>query len=219
MIKLCVFDLDGTVLNTLTSISYYANKALEKYSFPEIELQKYRYFVGDGAKMLVKRMVDYVGGTEIDFQNVYREYMETYTKNSTYLTVPYEGIEKLLKELKEVGIKSVILTNKPQQQAENVISEALKEGPFENIYGGKEAVPLKPDPTVLLNIIEEYKVNKDEVLFIGDTKTDLETAKNGGVKSIGVLWGFRDEAELREYNATYIVKVPEEIMDIVKNNG
>ena len=218
MIKLCVFDLDGTILDTLPSISYFGNEALKKYGFSEVLYSKYRYFVGDGAKMLIKRMIEDVGGNEEDYNNVYNEYMQTYTKNSTYLTKIYDGIDTMLEKIKELGVKSVILTNKPQKQAENVLKETVKEGSFEKIYGGKENVPLKPDPTVLLNIINEYKVKKDEVLFIGDTKTDLETANNGGVKSIGVLWGFRDEEELKKYNATYIVKTPDEITDIIKTN-
>ena len=109
MIKLCVFDLDGTILDTLPSISYFGNEALKKYGFSEVLYSKYRYFVGDGAKMLIKRMIEDVGGNEEDYNNVYNEYMQTYTKNSTYLTKIYDGIDTMLEKIKELDGKKIIL--------------------------------------------------------------------------------------------------------------
>lgn len=216
MIKLCVFDLDGTVADTLPSICYFANKALEKYGFPYIETEKYRYFVGDGADLLIHRMINEVGGNNEDFEKVRIEYMTSYNSDSAYLTSAYEGIAKMLKSLKDKGIINVILSNKPQTQAENVINIIFEKGLIEEVNGGKPGIPLKPDPTALFEIMKKYNVSKNEVLFVGDTKTDMETALNAGVKSIGVLWGFRDEEELMAHNASYIVSTPNEIIDIVK---
>lgn len=216
MIKLCAFDLDGTVADTLTSICYFANKSLAKYGFRSIEKEKYRYFVGEGADVLVRRMIDEVGGSNTDFINVKNEYINTYNSNTTYLTEAYKGVEEMLYTLKSLGIICVIISNKPQIQAENVINKIFEKGLIEEVSGGKEGMPLKPDPTAFNEMLRKYNVSKNEALFIGDTKTDMLTAKNSGVKSIGVLWGFRDKEELKFHNASYIVSDPKEIVDIVE---
>lgn len=217
MIKLCVFDLDGTVANTLDSIAHFANHALKKYGFKEFPTESYRYFVGDGADALIRRITEQSGGSQNDYENIKNEYMTTYNNNCTYLTKCYDGILDMLAALKAMNIKNIILSNKPQIQAENVSKSLFGDELIDGCFGGKEGVPLKPDPTVLNEIIKNYGFEKSECLFIGDTKTDMMTAKNGGIKSVGVLWGFRNEAELKAHNADFIVSAPLQIVELIKS--
>ena len=216
MVKLCVFDLDGTVADTLGSIAYFANEALKKYGFPPYSKDKYRQFVGDGADILIRRMIEGVDGNDEDFKNVKAEYMATYNADCCYLTKPYAGITETLNELKNMGIKNVILSNKPQIQAETVANTIFGGELISEVCGGREGIPLKPDPTVLNELLEKYNVKKEECILLGDSKPDMMLASNAGVKSIGVLWGFRDEKELKENNASYIVSKPNEIIGIIK---
>ena len=217
MIKLCVFDLDGTVANTLTTISYFGNEALKKYGFAPFPEDRYKYFVGAGADALIRNMINAHSGNEIDYENVRTEYLKNYNSNSLYLTKPYDGIVEMLSTLKNMGILCVVLSNKPQIQAENV-ANALFNGLLNECFGGNEGIPLKPNPTMLNKIIEKYNVKKEECLFIGDTKIDIETAKNADVKSVGVLWGFRNREELTKSGADLVVTHPTEIVDFVKDN-
>ena len=217
MYKTSVFDLDGTVADTLGSISYFGNLALEKYGFEPYKKEKYKEFVGDGADMLIRRMVEGREGNEEDYRKVKAEYMKNYNADCCYKAEPYEGITETLKQLKYMGIKSIILSNKPQLQAETVADTLFGNELIYEVYGGKDGVPLKPDPTVLNEILEKYKIKKEECIFIGDSEPDMITSQNAGVKSVGVLWGFRNEEKLKKHNASYIVSKPSEIIEIIKN--
>lgn len=213
MIKLCIFDMDGTVVNTIDTIAYFANNALNKFGLESIETNEYKTLVGNGAYVLVKRMIDFVGGTDEDFEKVYEYYNSTYDNDFMYLTEPYEGIIDMLEELKKNGIKIAILSNKPDITAKKVSRELFGENLIDLCYGGREGKALKPDPESVFEIIDLFGVEKDECLYIGDTATDIQTAKNAGLYSVGVLWGFRDEKELRDAGADMIVSSPTEIVE------
>ena len=214
MTKLCIFDLDGTLADTLTSIAYFSNASLSRFGLEEIEKEKYKKMVGNGAKTLVRRMVDAVGGTDEQFERVYEDYVRTYDEDFMYLTTAYDGIIDMLHALKENGIKVAILSNKPDSTTKKIAQELFGDALVDLCYGGREGVPLKPDPTAVLGIIEEFGVSLEDCLYIGDTNTDIQTAKNAGLTSIGVLWGFRDREELASSGADYIVSHPLEISQI-----
>ncbi len=213
MIKLCIFDMDGTLVNTLDTISYFGNSALKKYGFKEIEVEKYKIMVGNGAKILVKRMMDSLGADETMYDDVLNYYNSTYDADFMYLTDAYEGVREMLAKLKEEGIKTAILSNKPDVTAKKVSDGLFGKELIDLCYGAREGKALKPNPESVLEIIDLFGVKKEECLYIGDTATDIQTAKNAGLYSIGVLWGFRDETELRNAGADVIIS---DAMEIVK---
>ena len=214
MIKACIFDLDGTLCDTLTTISYFANEALKHFDLPEIEKDEYKYMIGNGYKNLVKNMLNYLNVyTDELFSEVAEYYYNIYDKKPLYLTKAYDGIENMLGRLSEKGIKTAILSNKPHNATVNVAKEILSKFDFTHVQGNIEGIPLKPEPESLLNIIKILDVKKEECLYIGDTSTDIETGKNADVKTVGVLWGFRTEEELKKAGADLIASKPEDIAE------
>ncbi len=173
--------------------------------------------VGDGRDVLIRRMLKAVAAPDSAFEAVRSVYDEGYEAEPLYLTEPYDGIKKLLGDLAHSGVHMAVLSNKPDNVVTDVVDAFFEQGTFEIIRGQRDDTPRKPVPDSTLAIIKE--LGADEVWFIGDTKVDIETGKNAGVKTIGVLWGFRDEAELTAAGADYIAKTPEEILAIVKGEN
>lgn len=217
MYKACIFDLDGTLSDTLESISYFANNALKKFGLSPIPTERYKILVGDGAKTLVRRMLQENGLTdEALFEKVFEYYSTTYNNDFLYLTKVYDGIYELLELLKADVIKIAVLSNKPHETTEKVINALFRENYFDACYGGREGIPLKPNPYALIGILKELGVTAEECLYIGDTGVDMQTGKNANITTVGVLWGFREEDELRENGADIIVKSPIEIYEYIK---
>lgn len=216
MLKLCIFDMDGTVVDTISSIAYFANRALNLYSLPSIDKERYKILVGNGARVLVERMIAEVGGNEEQLEKVYKEYNTTYDADFLYLTEAYEGVIDMLSALKGMGVKTAILSNKPDVTAGKVAKALFKEGLIDVCYGARDGIALKPDPAGVFDILNEMGVDKSECLYIGDTATDIKTAKNAELTSIGVLWGFRDRKELEGAGADFIIEHPSEIIEIAK---
>lgn len=214
MIKACIFDMDGTTVNTINSISHFANSALKKYNLPVIETEKYKYLVGDGARVLVQRMIETVGGSDSDFEKVLSEYNTTYDNDFMYLTEAYDGILDLLDSLKERGIKSAILSNKPHETAIKV-SDVLFGDKINICHGARASVPLKPDPSGVFELLDLLGLKKEECLYIGDTATDMKTGKSSGLYTVGVLWGFRKRDELAKNGADVIISQPCELLDVI----
>lgn len=216
MIKLCIFDLDGTLLDTLPTISHYSNLALAEFGLPSVLEERFKYHAGNGAKVLIERTLKDVNA-DLDkyFDKVFKFYTKEYDKDVNYLTKPFDGVPELLAGLKTMGIGTAVLSNKPHYATVNVVKNLLGEL-VDLTCGARDNVPLKPSPDGVFNILAELNINPDECLYIGDTGTDMETAKNSGLFAIGVLWGFRDEAELKNAGADIIVSHPLEILDYVK---
>ena len=213
--KAVIFDLDGTLLNTINTIEYYCNKALEKYGFDPIGADRYKLLVGNGATLLVERaMSETREWTKEEFDNVFAEYNKLYDADTLYLTEPYKNIVDMLHTLKDKGYKIAVLSNKPDFATGDVVRTIFGDGLFDIVRGGIEGVPLKPDPTAVFDIMAELGVGKDETIFVGDTKVDIATGKNAGLYSVGVLWGFRDEAELKEAGADVIIDDADDIIKI-----
>lgn len=221
MIKACIFDLDGTLLNTLTTISYYGNMALNKFGLPSIETEKYKYMVGNGAKILIERMLREVGAyTEEMFKKVFAYYNEQYNAEVKLYTEPYPGICELLKNLKKANILTAVVSNKPDFAAKCVIKDFFEDGLLDITRGQVEGVPVKPAPDGVIEVLKELDVTAEESVYVGDTWIDMQTGKNLGAYTIGVLWGFRDYDELKTNGADIIVENPSEIMNYIKKvNG
>ena len=217
MIKTVVYDLDGTLLDTVSTIAFYGNSAMKKFGLCEFEIDRYKIFVGNGAKTLIMRMLEAAGvDTAEYFDRVYTYYNEIYNADPIGQTKPYDGICELLEELSALGIKQTVLSNKPDYATKGV-AKRFFDNVFDGVYGGREGIELKPHPGALLSILEELDVKPDECVFIGDTYVDIRTGKNAGAHTIGVLWGFRGRDELEGEGAEYIVSHPSEIAEIIKN--
>lgn len=216
--KACVFDLDGTLTNTINAIAHFGNRALEAFGYNTIPVNDYKRYVGDGRTVLIHRMLKAVGAedNEENFNKVCRVYDEGYEADPLYDTDAYEGIRGLLKELKNRGIKTAVCTNKPDNVAQDVILKIFGEGVFDTVCGVIEGFPTKPEPYSALKITERLGVSPSECLFIGDTNVDIMTGINAGMTTVGVLWGFRERAELEEAGAEYIISQPSEILEIVE---
>lgn len=206
-----IFDFDGTLVNSLPSIAYFANNALNKYNLPSIPEERYKKLVGNGAVILTKRMLKEVDADPALFDKVYHEYYDTYDQNFSHLTEPYEGIADLLKELKKSGCKTAIVSNKPDVTTKKICDELF--GDLIDICRGQiEGCPIKPDPTAVFEVIEQLGAEKDKCVYCGDTITDMETGKNAGLYTVGVLWGFRDVEEIKSGQPQLIVSKPSEIL-------
>ena len=215
MIKAIIFDLDGTLANTLDTIAYFANQALLKNGYQELEVEKYRYLVGNGASNLVKGMLHTIGeDSQQAFDSVHTLYNQSYDDNFMHLTTPYEGIEELLSSLKAMGIKLCVLSNKPHETTKKIV-ETLFPNEIDICYGKRETVPLKPDPTAVFEIMKELGLTAEECMYVGDTSTDMQTGNNAKLFTMGVLWGFRDRQELQDHHADIIVSSPFEILECI----
>lgn len=215
MIKACIFDMDGTTVNTINSIAYFANNALNKFNLPSIDTERYKILVGNGAKVLIERSISESGGSPDLLEKVLPEYNSTYDNNFLYLTEPYEGIVDLLKELKKRGITVAILSNKPDSTAKKVSEALFGDELVDYCLGGVDGIALKPSPEGLEKLLKDLNLNREECLYIGDTSTDMQTGKNGKMYTIGVLWGFRGREELESSGADVIISHPSEIIDII----
>lgn len=215
MIKACIFDMDGTTVDSVKSIAHYVNETLKKFGYSTVPVEKINYFAGNGPRALIERVFDYADADKSKLEEFLEIYKYSYNQDACYLSCPFDGIVPMLEDLRKSGIKTAIISNK-QDTAVRMISNMLFCGLMDFCMGAKENVPLKPDPTSLLNAMKTLGVEKEEVLYVGDTDVDMITAKNAGVKSIGVLWGFRDKDELTRNGADYIVSHPSEISKLAK---
>lgn len=216
MIKTAIFDLDGTVLDTVHSIAYFCNEALEKYGISPNPVENYKYYAGNGAKILIHRALQGQDcDTEENFNRVYPAYMESYNNNSAYKTEHFEGLPEVLREMKDKGIVLGIVSNKPKSTVDEVLPNFFPDGFFKYVYGSQSGMPLKPDPAAVLDIMEKENVKPSEVLYVGDTGVDMQTGKNANALTIGVLWGFRGKDELIKNGADEIIEKPEELLKYI----
>ncbi len=208
-----IFDLDGTLLDTLEDIAISANFVLASYGKKPIVLDDFRYLVGEGA---LKLMQNTLGVDKNEAQKALVLFEKHYANQYNQNTKLYDSIGKLLTFLKKKGFKMAILSNKPDSFTKLCGIKYLRNWDFDAVYGIREGVPRKPDANGALEILKELHVESGECLFMGDTKIDMITAKSAGIDSIGVLWGFRDRQELENNGAKYIVQTP---MDAIKLIG
>lgn len=213
-LKAVVFDLDGTLMNTLEDIARIANQVLSELGYEEIEANKYRFFLGNGAGALLDSIHKEVDMKESHIDSFDKEYMERYGKSEIGKEAIYPGIMNLLEGLKSKGIKLGVLTNKPHEIAIPLMEKVFP-GVFDMVIGQEEGRPRKPDPSGFEIISKELNFQKNQVAYLGDTNTDMLTGKGFGAYTIGVLWGFRDEEELIEAGADITIDKPEDFLKLI----
>lgn len=210
MKSLVIFDLDGTLLNTISDLGSACNYALEKMGFQTHPISAYNFMVGNGVRRLMERAHADADSKIIDSLLVY--FREYYDVHCTDTTKPYDGIPELLAELTERGVSIAVATNKYQSAAEKIIHHYFPDVPFVAILGQVSDRPAKPDPSIVFSILSKHPTPKAEVMMIGDSAVDIETARRACVASVGVTWGFRPVSELRKAFANHLVSQPAEIL-------
>lgn len=213
MIRAVLFDLDGTLTDTLADIADAMNRALRLHGLPEWPLEAYRYLVGDGAKKLAERAVRDRQELALSVQRAYQAYYETHTLVKTR---PYDGVPELLRTLQEMGLKLAVFSNKPDADTKGVVAHFFPEIRWAAVRGQVEGVPVKPDPTGALAVARAMDVPPDEVLYLGDTSTDMQCALNAGMYPVGALWGFRTAQELEESGAAVLAAHPADVLTQIK---
>lgn len=214
MIKGIIFDLDGTILNTIEDIRDSVNVIFRKYNLPEVSIEKTKTGVGMGTDFLIDKTVP-EGTSEQMKEFLGNEYATYYKEHCEIKTGPFEGILDLLKTLEEKGIKVAVNSNKKQLILEGVLKKYFPGINFLGIYGLREGFPLKPDPAGANELVEIMGLEKSEVLYVGDSEIDMDTAHNANIKVVGCLWGFRNLQVLQEHKADYIISNPKEILDLL----
>lgn len=217
MYKACIFDLDGTLTDTLESLTYSVNATLSELNLPAITSEQCKSFVGSGARYLIERALQASGDRNlVHIEEAMKIYGRIFKVNCTYKVAPYEGIVEMLQELKEAGVKLAVLSNKPHLQTVDVVAEFFDEDLFTHVQGQQEGVPRKPDPTAARMIAELMSVEPTECVYIGDSDVDMETGSAAGMETVGVTWGFRPKELLLEHGAKHIINHPKELISIVE---
>ncbi|MCT7525204.1 HAD family hydrolase [Aliarcobacter cryaerophilus] len=214
MKKTVIFDLDGTLLDSIEDIASSMNKVLESLQLPTHKIEDYKHFVGGGVDILVENALNNQSKEIKD--EVIKRFKIEYDGKLHSKPLPYDGIYELLDELKKLDINLAVLSNKPHEFTVSYVNHFFKNYNFKEIHGQKKDVPKKPDPKAALDIVKCLDSSCENTYFIGDTKIDMQTAKSANMTAIGVLWGFRDEKELRDFGADFIVSNPLEILKIIK---
>lgn len=215
MIKAVLFDLDGTLVNSLEDLAVSTNYALSRFGFPTHETEKYRYFVGDGMPKLIERALPENKRDKDTMNAVLKVFLEHYGEHFADHTRVYTGIEDLLTDIKRLKLRTAVISNKSQKPAEAVVGKLFSPECFDIICGKREEYPAKPDPALTLKVVSELGVHTEECVLVGDSGMDMAAAKNAGIIGIGVLWGFRTEDELKSNGASYIVDSPKKIAEII----
>lgn len=205
-----IFDLDGTLIDSLRDIGICCNIVLEEFGHAPHAIERYREFVGDGARVLVQNAFPKSCDSG-SLEAALTRFKEIYEQNIYENTKAYAGIEEMLLRLDRVSARKGILSNKPHEFTLQYASSIFEGFSFDAVHGQKEGVAIKPHPGVALEIAKGFGLAPSEIFFVGDTATDMRTAKNAGMCAVGVLWGFRGEEELRLGGADYIVSAPGEL--------
>jgi phosphoglycolate phosphatase len=216
-LKLVIFDLDGTLLNTLSDLAHSANYALDKCGFNVHPVEDYKYFIGNGIGKLLERILPEGRITIPVITQIREHFLSYYDKHNTDYTEPYNGIPELLKTLQSNGLLLAVASNKYQKATEELIRRYFPDITFIAVFGQREGVPVKPDPTIVNDILAIAELSPEEALYIGDSGIDMETAVNSGMASIGVTWGFRPREELEASGAHHLAEIPDDILSIINN--
>ncbi len=214
-IKCAVFDLDGTLVNTIDDLGNTCDFLLKKYGYKyEWSTADYKKFVGNGAKKLVERAFGGKLNTS-ELERIYGEFKEIYEKTMLDNAYAYDGIKEQLDILKDKGLKLCVVTNKPNKAAKGMVEHIFGKGYFDFISGVVDGKPTKPDPYSTLLALESVGCNADEAIYFGDSNVDMKTARNAGIEAVGVTWGFRSFEELFAEHPSVIIDEPKYISKLV----
>ncbi|PIE31586.1 HAD family hydrolase [candidate division KSB3 bacterium] len=211
-----IFDLDGTLLNTLEDLADSTNRVLQSQGFPPHPVDAYRYFVGNGARKLIERVLPDKQCNEETIVRCLELFREDYGQNWNVKTKIYEGVSEMLHTLQDRRLKLSILSNKPHEFTVHCVESLLPDWHFDFVFGQREQIPPKPDPAGALDILERLGISQAECLYVGDTATDMQTAVTANLYPVGVLWGFREREELVEAGAKVLLEHPKELITLLE---
>ncbi len=215
MKKLIIFDLDGTLINTIADLGACTNYALEKLGYPTHDIESYKFRVGNGINNLFRRSLPEGEKTDENVLRVRREFIPYYNAHNTDLSRPYPGMVELLEALQTEGILLAVASNKYQEATTKIIGELYPSIRFSAVLGQREGINIKPDPQIVFDILQATGVDKAGVLYVGDSGVDMQTGLNAGVETCGVTWGFRPRTELEPFHPQHIVDSVEELRQII----
>lgn len=218
MKTLIIFDLDGTLLNTIADLAESTNYALIQAGFPTHPVSAYNLFVGNGINKLFERALPEGEKTEENIEKIRESFLQYYGEHNTDKSTPYPGIMELLTELCRKEVQIAVASNKYQEATRKLISHFFPNTPFVAVFGQREGIAPKPDPTIVLDILSQTGVPKEEVLYVGDSGVDMQTAINSGITSCGVTWGFRPRTELESFTPDYMVDKATDILAVLNSN-
>lgn len=216
MKKIVIFDLDGTLINSIEDLADATNYALSKNGYSIHPLDKFYYFVGDGILKLIERAVPDGIKNKDEVFKVKKDFSDYYEKHFADKTKPYDGIQDVLKEISENGIIIAVASNKAEEFTKKIIDNIFT-NQINMVVGQIDNIPKKPAPDMVHKILNYYNIDKKDAIFVGDTNIDILTAKNSGLTSVGCLWGFRTKQELSDAGADYIIANPHELINILQN--
>lgn len=214
MKKLVIFDLDGTLLDTIADLAAAANHALQKAGFPVYDTETIRTFVGNGISKLLERALPEGARTAENVERLRTDFVPYYDAHNAEQSKPYPGVAALLLWLQERGMMLAVASNKYQAATEKLVAHYFPAIRFVKVMGQREGVPVKPDPTIVFDIMEAAGVGKEDVLYVGDSGVDMQTAHNAGVDAVAVSWGFRPRTELEAFRPLAIIDRAEELADL-----
>lgn len=214
MNKIAIFDLDGTLLDTIADLAAAANHALDSFGYPTHETNAYRFFTGSGLNMLFFRALPEDARNEEEVLKVRQAFVDYYRLHSEDTTAPYSGIRELLMDLSAQGVALAVASNKYQEATRELVAKYFPEIEFAAVFGQREGIPVKPDPRIIEDILLATGYSKENVFYVGDSDVDMLTAKGAGVKGIGVTWGFRPKEELQLHEPFAMADTPSEVARI-----
>ncbi|MGA1598640.1 MAG: HAD family hydrolase [bacterium] len=217
--QLICYDLDGTLLDSLADIAGSMNTVLRELGHPEHLVPAYKHFIGDGARVLAQRTLPEPERLPDRIHQAHQRFEQVYQDRWNQETRPYDGILQMLSGVSALGVRQAVLSNKPHRFTVQCVESLLPGEAFDKVYGQREGIEKKPDPSGLLQIAREMGVAPEAIAYVGDTLVDMQTAVNAGAFPVGVLWGFRDEAELRAHGAGVLLSHPGEFIEWLKSEG
>jgi len=217
MIEACIFDLDGTVINTVESLRYSISETMKHFGYPEIDEAHTKAFVGNGGRNLIRRALELNGNTsEEDVDKALEIYKGIFKENCTRDNTSYSGMKGTLHELKQQGIKLAVISNKSQERVDDCISKVYGDDLFDIVWGERSDIPLKPDPTGLKLLMKELKVFPEDCMYIGDGDTDMQAGIAAGCVTVGVAWGYRSPELLKKYDPHFMISRPVDLLTLIK---
>ncbi|MCC8192476.1 MAG: HAD family hydrolase [Ruminococcus sp.] len=216
MKNLVIFDLDGTLVNSVYDLADSVNFVLRENGYPTHETEKFYYFVGNGTRKLCERALPENKRTDAEIDRIHEQFLKRYAKNYLNKTVLYDGIKETVNSLVDRGVKCAVASNKTDIFTKEIIDKLFGSGVFSVVIGKREGYATKPDPKIVFEILERTETQKQNAIFVGDSDVDIKTAHNAGLAAVGCLWGFRTYDELFEAGAEYIIEKPAELLEILQ---
>lgn len=214
--KACIFDLDGTIINTVHSLTHTTNLVMAEFGLRALSEEEMMKIVGDGYKMQMKRSLTACGDKElVHYEESLPLYKKLFAQNCLYQLEPYEGMRELLEAMKKAGMKILVLTNKPHQRAVENVEAVYGKGYFDDILGEQDGIPKKPDITGVKILMEKFDLKPEECLYMGDTNTDMKTAIAANLDAVGAVWGFRGREELSQFSPKYMADTPLDVARLI----